>query len=88
MYNVRFAKDVVKFLRKSGKKFQAKVISSFEILSQNPFDSPLNVKTLINRRGHFRLRIGNCRFLYEVKDEVLLIYCYKAGSRGDVYKGL
>ena len=64
------------------------MLEDFEILSCSPFDSSLNIEPLVNKKGHFRLRIGHYRFLYEVQNEILIIYCYKASSRGDVYKGI
>ncbi len=36
--------------------------------------------------NHFRLRIGKYRILYEIIEDEILIYYYKAGSRGDIYK--
>ncbi len=41
---------------------------------------------MVNKKGHFRLRVGKYRFLYTVIDDEILIYVYKADSRGDIYK--
>ncbi|EHE0558430.1 hypothetical protein J0E37_000517 [Campylobacter upsaliensis] len=38
------------------------------------------------KANHYRLRIGKYRFLYEVLESEILIYAYKADSRGDIYK--
>lgn len=32
------------------------------------------------------MRIGKYRFLYEVIDDIILVYFYDADSRGDIYK--
>ncbi|ELB9335810.1 hypothetical protein ABN535_001531 [Campylobacter upsaliensis] len=38
------------------------------------------------KANHYRLRISKYRFLYEVLESEILIYAYKADSRGDIYK--
>jgi mRNA interferase RelE/StbE len=36
----------------------------------------------------YRLRIGQYRLIYQLKDDELLIFMMSVGSRGDVYKHL
>lgn len=84
-YEVVFSKDFKKFLLKH-KQIQKKVIKAFEILALDPFDNALDVKKIVNKPNHYRLRLGKYRFLYEIKQKEILIYAYKADSRGDVYK--
>ena len=36
----------------------------------------------------YRLRIGQYRFVYQIKQNELIIFIIKAGNRGDIYKGL
>ena len=77
---------MAKFLDKSDKKLRTKIITIFELLAEEPFSENLDAKPLVNKQGHFRLRISKYRFLYEITDSELFIYVYKADSRGDVYK--
>jgi len=87
IYNILITKEVRKFLDKRDKKFIQKVNSAFEKLKTNPFNHPdLDLKKLVNSKEDFRLRIGKYRFLYAVIDEKILIYVYKADSRGSIYK--
>ncbi|MBI5323694.1 MAG: type II toxin-antitoxin system RelE/ParE family toxin [Ignavibacteriae bacterium] len=86
MYDIKFSKSVNKFIKKSTPNYQKKFIQSFETLLLNPFNSIQDIKPLQNKKGHFRLRIGKFRFLYELRKDILLIYFYKADSRGQVYK--
>lgn len=41
---------------------------------------------MVNKKGHFRLRVGEYRFLYEINKTEVFIYVYKADNRGEVYK--
>ena len=85
-YKLAVSKQVAKFLDKSDKKLRTKIMTTFDLLAQEPFSESLDAKPLVNKQGHFRLRISKYRFLYEVTDSELFIYVYKADSRGDVYK--
>jgi mRNA interferase RelE/StbE len=85
-YKLEFSKQVIKFLDKSDHQLKIKIITAFEQLSNNPRSESLDIKAMINKKGHFRLRIGKYRFLYEITNTELFIYVYKADSRGDVYK--
>lgn len=84
-YAIKYAKQVEKFLDKH-KDLQPKVLSALEQIAQNPFDNALDIKKLQGESHKYRLRIGKYRLLYEIIDEQILIYAYKAQSRGDVYK--
>ncbi|EAJ3733339.1 type II toxin-antitoxin system RelE/ParE family toxin [Campylobacter upsaliensis] len=84
-YNIEYRKDFIKFLKKH-QDIQAKVFESFETIAQNPYEAKLDIKKLQGKANHYRLRIGKYRFLYEVLESEILIYAYKADSRGDIYK--
>jgi mRNA interferase RelE/StbE len=36
--------------------------------------------------GLYRLRVGDYRIIYEIRDAVLLVLVTKVGHRGDVYR--
>ncbi|EAI2893673.1 type II toxin-antitoxin system RelE/ParE family toxin [Campylobacter upsaliensis] len=84
-YNIEYHKDFIKFLKKH-QDIQAKVFESFETIAQNPYEAKLDIKKLQGKANHYRLRISKYRFLYEVLEREILIYAYKADSRGDIYK--
>ncbi|EAI1980682.1 type II toxin-antitoxin system RelE/ParE family toxin [Campylobacter upsaliensis] len=84
-YNIEYHKDFIKFLKKH-QDIQAKVFESFETIAQNPYEAKLDIKKLQGKANHYRLRISKYRFLYEVLESEILIYAYKADSRGDIYK--
>lgn len=86
MYRLEASKDVDKFLEKAAQKLRIRVFEAFEELSNNPFSNSIDTKQMVNKKGHFRLRIGKYRFLYTIIEDEILVYVYKADSRGDIYK--
>jgi len=60
--------------------------NSVEAMKQNPFDERLDIKKLFGVKNRFRLRVSKYRFLYEIEEDDILIFFYKADKRGDVYK--
>lgn len=84
-YRVDFSKDFIKFLHKHPEMRQV-VIKKFELLREDLYHPSLDIKPIVGRENHFRLRISKYRFLYEVIEDEILIYAYKADSRGGIYK--
>jgi mRNA interferase RelE/StbE len=54
-------------------------------IAEDPYASLPNVTKLQNRAG-FRLRIGDWRVIYDVRDDELIILVLKVGSRGEIYR--
>ena len=86
MYEAKISKAVYKFIKSSRRKFRVVIFNTFDTIVANPFDNTLDIKKLRNKQGHYRLRLGKYRILYEIIQDEILIYFYKADSRGDVYK--
>lgn len=86
MYKYKFTKQVEKFLQKQSKDFLQLFSEKLEILIKNPYSNNLDIKALKWLDNNYRLRIGKYRFLYEIIDEEISIYFYKAWSRWDIYK--
>lgn len=85
-YKLEYGKDLLKFLEKHP-ELAPKVVAKLEIIAQNPYNNPCDITKLQGQKNHYRLRVGKYRVLYEVRDgQILVIYAYKADSRGDVYK--
>ena len=47
---------------------------------------PAGVKALAGAKGVYRLRVGDYRVLYEVRDAALLVLVLAIGHRRDVYR--
>jgi len=89
MYKIILSKQVQKFLDLLSDEYVRSFQEKLYILSKNPFsrETNLDIVPLIGKpKGFYRIRIGNYRFLYEIRKSEIIIYFYKAESRGDVYK--
>lgn len=84
-YALEYSKGVEKFLKKH-RDIAPKIIEKLEELAQNPYENTLDISKLQGNENKYRLRFGKYRILYEIIEEKILIYAYKADSRGDAYK--
>lgn len=85
-YKVELSRQVEKFLLKCDDHVFERFENSVEAMKQNPFDERLDIKKLFGVKNRFRLRVSKYRFLYEIEEDDILIFFYKADKRGDVYK--
>lgn len=85
-YEVQISKEFDKFLAKH-RNLVPKILNALEILAQNPYENTLDIKKIQTKDKHYRLRLGKYRILYElIENKLLIIYAYRADSRGDIYK--
>ncbi|GAB3539334.1 type II toxin-antitoxin system RelE family toxin [Spirosoma fluminis] len=74
----------MKSLKKIPKSDAQRVLDALEELAQNP---DTNVKRLTNHPDAvFRLRVGDCRVLYDKQDIVRIIAVIDVGHRKDLYE--
>ncbi|MBC8505597.1 MAG: type II toxin-antitoxin system RelE/ParE family toxin [Anaerolineales bacterium] len=85
MYKVVYTKQASKKFYKLPRNIQRVIKDKLEQLATNPHYQHPNV-TKLQKRAGYRLRIGNWRVIYEIKDDRLIILVLKIGSRGDVYR--
>jgi len=57
---------------------------SIDALADNP--RPAGARKLSGQRDLFRIRAGDCRVIYEIQDERLIVLVVKVGHRRDVYR--
>jgi len=86
MYRIDITKKVKKFIAKRDKSIQIKIISAFEILSQDPYNNTLDTKPLKGKnKNQYRLRINNYRFIYKIEDDILTLFILDGNNRGHIY---
>ncbi|MBS1588813.1 MAG: type II toxin-antitoxin system RelE/ParE family toxin [Bacteroidetes bacterium] len=83
-YNVEFKKSAEKELAALPTDIIAKMRKAILSLKVNPL--PTGSKKLKGRKNDYRIRVGNYRVVYQIKNEVLIVYVIKIGHRKDIYK--
>lgn len=83
LYRIEFAKRVRKDFKGLPRDDANRILNKIESLSHNP--RPPESKKLTNDESH-RIRIGNYRVIYDIKDDVLIVLVLKVGNRKHVYR--
>ena len=55
------------------------------LLATDPYAPNNNVKKLQGREG-YRMRVGDWRVIYEIRDDQLIILVLDIGPRGEIYR--
>ncbi len=84
VYQVEIVGAAKRQLRKLSKENQRRVLDAIEKLAQNP--RPHGYKQLEARENLFRIRVGDYRVIYEIRDAILFVYVLNLGHRREVYR--
>jgi len=85
-FRIEFAPAAIRQLRSLPAKFQVRIRTRVEALGSDP--RPAGCSKLTGADDIYRIRIGDYRLLYQVRDDVLLVLVVSVRKRGDVYKKL
>jgi len=85
-YTIKVLDKAERELSKLPKKDSNRIVESIDKLALNPF--PMGVKPVKGLKDHFRIRVGNYRLIYQVRQEVLVIVVVRIGHRREVYRKL
>jgi mRNA interferase RelE/StbE len=82
-YKVVFRKSVAKDMRPIPNRDLWRILVTIDSLSENP--RPAGIEKL---SGHdrYRIRQGDYRIIYEIKDDDVIVVVVKVGHRRDVYR--
>ena len=80
MYKVIIKKRAKKFIDKLPRNEKIRVVSAIEKL---PYGE--DIKKLQGYDELMRLRVGNYRIIYTVKNNELIVVVIDAGNRGEIY---
>ncbi len=85
-YRIEFTRSARKELERLPTKDRLHVAAAIELLSAVP--RPAGCRPVIGARqkGTYRIRIGNYRVVYVIRDDELLIIVGPIGHRKDVYR--
>ena len=85
-YRVEFTRSAERSFDRLSKAVKDRLRSRVRALADNP--RPPVVEKLTGRANDYRIRVGDYRIVYRVRDEVLIVLVIEVGHRRDVYWNL
>ncbi|MDF3077736.1 MAG: type toxin-antitoxin system RelE/ParE family toxin [Sphingobacteriaceae bacterium] len=82
-YRISIKVSVYKKLEKLPSKIESRIVEEIQSLAANP--RPAGCKKLKGLDG-YRIRVGDYRIVYQIKDSVLIILVLDIGHRKNIYK--
>jgi mRNA interferase RelE/StbE len=82
-YKIYFKKSVLKDIKNIPDKDLKRIFKRIESLSDDP-RPPGHEK--LSDQDLYRIRQGNYRIVYSIKDELLTVWVIKIGHRRDIYR--
>ena len=83
-YEVRLAPAAVRQLRKLDPPGRRRVQAAIDLLAEDP--RPPGARQLVGGAGEWRVRTGDFRIIYDIRDGELLVLVVKVGHRRDVHE--
>ncbi len=85
MYRVLLRPPAQRVLRKlRDQSLTARLVAAMRGLASQP--RPPGCDKLVGQGNLYRIRVGDYRVVYQVRDEVLLVLVVKIGHRREVYR--
>jgi mRNA interferase RelE/StbE len=85
-YRVIFSNSAKKQIRNIPEPHRSKIARHIESLKTEP--RPRGASNVSGLKDGYRVRAGDYRIIYCIRDEELIVLVVRIGSRGDVYKNL
>ena len=85
MYSAELSQNAAKFLSKLDANISSRIKEKLKTLAQNPVPSDSKFITRENNDKIFRLRIGDYRALYKIKEAGRIVLISKVDKRPRVY---
>lgn len=85
-YTVEFVRSAEKEFLQLPKKIRLRFEEALKLLAISPFSELLKIKKLKGTEDAFRIRIGDYRMIYQVRQEVLIVLVIKVGHRREIYR--
>ena len=83
-YRVLFQPSAVRELRKLSRDVQVRIMARIEALAKEP--RPAGVKKLEGLKELCRVRVGDYRVVYQIRDERLVVLVVRIAHRRDAYR--
>lgn len=85
-YSVEVSKSAARSLRKITPQIRHQIYAALKELEHTP--RPVGVRKVVGAEDTWRIRVGNYRVVYTIKDNKLLVVVVRVGHRREVYRNL
>jgi len=85
VYQVLYSREAQRALLRLPRPLATKVREKLTLIADDPYAQHNNVTKLQNRPG-YRLRVGDWRVIYEIRDDAFVVLVVKIAPRGEVYR--
>ena len=85
-WKIVFRKSAYKEYQKLPQKAREKIDESLKLLRVNPFNDALSFRKIQGKDHFYRIRVGNYRIVYTLKESMLIIFIIRVGHRKDIYR--
>lgn len=83
-YCIELSPGAARQLRKLDGLERRRIQAAIELLAVEP--RPSGAKKLVGGKGEWRVRTGEYRIIYEIRDDVLVILVLALGHRREIYR--
>jgi mRNA interferase RelE/StbE len=83
-HRVELTSPAARQLRRLDPQARRRLVTAMNLLAAEP--RPPGAKDLVGGQGELRVRTGDYRIVYEVRDGVLLVLVLAVGHRREVYR--
>lgn len=83
-YAIEFSRRANRQLEALPRQAQQQIQRRIDALADDP--RPRGTVKMGGREGQYRIRTGDYRVIYQVKDDVLLVLVIDIGNRKDIYR--
>jgi mRNA interferase RelE/StbE len=83
-YRIEVSPAALRILRKLDRPALLRIRAAIELLADNP--RPPGARKLVGGDAEWRVRTGDYRVVYEIRDGALLVLVLSVGHRRDVYR--
>lgn len=83
-FRIEVSPQAARQLRKLDPAARRRVQAAIELLADDP--RPPGAKKLVGGDGEWRVRTGDYRIVYEIRDQVLVVLVLAVGHRREVYR--
>jgi mRNA interferase RelE/StbE len=85
-YRVELSPRAQRDIKALDGSIQRRIARRIDLLADNPY--PQGIKKIEGEDDLYRLRVGDYRILYQVREKILLVLIVGIGHRRDIYRRL